>query len=632
MIRKLSFFLLCLIMQMPLSVYGATKSTFEKNLDAYNWCWFCSPFRTFMSTANDVATSICDKLQPVFLAILGLFFLFWLVIRVGRMVVDISPAPDTQLVPDVFKQTLRVIVASLLLVWWNEAFEYIVNPSLEMAIGVSNQISLNDMAGKKYDADRLAYDQFSYESDTSLCPDYDAVKDKETDEDSKKEVFAEKTREAFVCYVQIVNASMTAGMAIGATAISGWASAGPIDKFEHLDLLFIGVMIFLAFFLFMLDFPVKLFDPLLTLTFVAALFPLWVVLWAFQGVKKYYEKARDLFIGVIVHLIVISLVTLMAIQVMNSALGDEETRTRLTSRLLSGEDTYKVFTTTQGFGLSGKAVFLTIALWWLSSKIIAKAAPIAGQFENVVDFGASKGASALVSQGTSIVADGGKHVVSGSYHLARGTWRRAATRDDAVGKVARGAGTVAMGALAGVATAAFAPASLAVLAAAGAATATRRFMPVPKNRPHDASWSDRANIERSEDLENDWMLNRKKGVSSSRNKQTKEWEKYNSNSQIYQEFDSAGRIQNEYDRNRGSMSLADKKYKFSVNASDGSLTIEFDDQKYSIDLHGNVRNEKTHLAVDSKIADQVRDIAEFQRHAEQRIAAHEGMLRSRPGA
>ena len=618
-------------------------STFTSKLSAYKRCWFCGPFSDLFDISNDVATELCKTLQPVFLAILGIFFLFWLVIRVGRVVIDLSPAPDTQLVPDLFKQMLRVIAASLMLVFYLEVFAYIVNPALEMAMGIGNTVTLQKLEGEQQTySKRLPGSLVG--STSSLCSDfrnaiskatgvngkvyYDNGAFAELNYDSNGKVFSDVTKESFVCYMRVMNASLTVGMAIGATAISGWAGSGPIDKFYHLDLLFIGVIFIGAYFLLLLSFPVKLIDPLLNLIFVSSLFPIWVVLWAFQGTKKYYEKARDIFIGVLVHFIVISVVTLMAIKVMNSALGDTSTQTALIARLRRGEDAYKVFTTTSGFGLSGKAVLLTFALAWLSSKILEKAAPIAGQFEGVIDFGASKAATAFVSAGTGLVASGGKAAVAASFHGARGAWKRAATRDDALGRATRRVSSVAVGTLAGAATAAFAP-GLAVLAGASAAAVSHRFMPVPKNRPHDASWKDRSNVREFEDRENDWMVNDARGQSSSRNKRTKEWEKYDRNSQVYQEFDSASRLQNEYDRNRGAISMADKKYKFSLNSSNGTLTIEFDDQKYTVDLNGNVKNEVTHLPVDPTTAARVKEVADFQRHAESRISAHEGMLTAR---
>ena len=95
---------------------------------------------------------------------------------------------------------------------------------------------------------------------------------------------------------------------------------------------------------------------------------------------------------------------------------------------------------------------------------------------------------------------------------------------------------------------------------------------------------------------------------------------------MYQEFDSASRLQNEYDRKKGQISLMNKKYDFAVHAEDGSMTIEFDGVKYSVDLHGVVKNLTSGVSVDPQTAQEVKNVADFQRHAEQRIAAHEAKL------
>lgn len=618
--------------------YAQTKSVFAEKLKSFDGCWFCGPFGDVFDISNDITTSVCEEMRPVFLSMLGLFFLFWLLFRVGRMVVDITPAPDTQLVPDLFKQSLRVIFAALMLVFYMSVFRYVVGPVLETAIGVGSTISLNEVQGQKTNGFRDGPLQRFFQTNSTLCPDYDAARaQSELGIEEGGKVYSETVKQSFICYVRVGTASLTAGMAIGATAISGWAQASLWDKIGHLDLLFIGIVFMVSYFMLMLAFPTKLFDPLMTLTFVSALFPLWVVLWAFPATKKYFDKAKDLFIGVLVHLVVISVVTVMVVNVMNSALGDKRTRDRLFTRLLKGEDTYKVFTTTEGFGLAGKALILTLALAWLANKMFEKVGPIAAQFEGVVDFGVGKSAQTFISQGTGLAAEAGKQTVAATYHGTKLGWNRLASRDDGWGKAARGLGTAAVGAAAVAAAPAALPAALGAFGTwaatagigVGAAAAAHRFMPVPKNRPHGASWRDRLNVREFDDELHTWMVNRSRGQTSSQNKRTKEWEKYDRNSQLYQEFDSAGRIQNEYDRNRGNISLGDKKYKFSINASNGALTIEFDDQKYTVDLNGNVQNEKTHVAVDDTIAAQVRDIADFQRHAEQRIAAHEGILRSR---
>lgn len=617
--------LMFVVSGMPLCAWALTnceRSIFCRTLRVYNkFNWFHEPFSKLFDIANNLATDVCETMRPIFLSFLGLGFLFWLLFRVGKVVVDITPSADGQLVPDIFKKLLRVIIGSLLLSFYVSVFTFLICPALEMTLGVGNTISLDQMLGSKKTGNRLNFDLPKTSDGKTLCQDYtDAVKNTKSG-DSVKQVFSNTVKQAFLCYIDIGHYTMANGMAIGSTAVTSWAGYNIIDKVRRIQLLVIGIIIFLAHFLLMLSFPTKLFDPLVTLIFLSTLFPLWVVLWVFEPTKKYYEKARDLFIGVLVHLIVISIVTVMVIQVMNSALGGKDIQEKVYVKLMAGEDAFSVFTKTEGFGLMGISVVFTFSLAWLAVKMFGKISPLAGQFENVVDFGVGKSAATYISTGTSLVSDMGKNAVAATYHGTKGGLSKLAQRDDMLGKATRGLGT----ALAGAAVIAAAPTGLGVLAGLGAAAAAHRFMPVPKNRPHGSSWTDRLGVETYEDDDNLWKVNKSGEQSSRQDRKTKEWEKYNRRTQIYEEFDNVGRLQNVYDRNHGQISLMGQKYEFSID-KDGVLTIEMNGEKYSVDASGTVKNLISSLPVSDKKAKEVKNVAEFQRHAERRVSEHEGML------
>ena len=633
--KLLRIFLMAIIAGLPW--HAQAGSVFLDTLRSYQKCLFCDPFATIFDLINSITTTMCQKLQSLFFLILGLGFLFWLLFRVGKMVLDITSPGDGQLVPDLLKQILRVMVASLLLTFYLDVFTRLISPVLEMAINVGNSIYLDQNAGQKTSAYRPDVVSAALVDRTTLCPEYTKAKRAAAHENSDQ-VYPEVVKQAFVCYVNIGYVSMTTGMAVGLTAIKGWASSSLYDKLNHWALFFIGCILFIAFFLLLLAFPTKLFDPLLTLAFVGALFPVWVVCWAFSGTHGYYEKARGLFIGVLVHLIVISLVARLAIEVMNSALGPKEVQTRLYQKLLAGQNAYDAFTTTEGFGLTGVAVILTFGLAWLAKELFKRTGELAGQFNDngsIINFGANDKASELVTAGTQLATSTGKLVISSGAHLARGSWNKLASRDDTLGKLTRGLGSVAVGAAAVAATPAFLPAALPALGAwaattgagVGAAAAAHRFMPVPKNRPHGSSYTDRLRVRRSEDATHFWQVNKPKGQSSAQDKTTHEFEKYDKNTQLYQEFDSASHLQNEYDRRRGNISLDGEHYHFSVDPATGTLTVEFSGQRYTVDLHNTVTNILTGLPVDPRMVTQMRNVANFQRHVEARILVHEAKLR-----
>ena len=603
-------------------------------------CWFCGVFGQLFDIMNTIVTEICSSMKPVFLTLLGLGLLFWLLYRVGRIMIDLTGEPDTKLVPDILKQAMRVMVASLMIVMYTDVFTYILSPALELGIGIGNEILSTSQDGYQDTMVRTGGYKGSAEGFTSsLCPDYDqAVSDEQecsSDESctiANDKAFSEVTKQAFLCYIQVGEKSFSVGMAIGATAISAWSGKNIVSKVMHLELLIIGLEIFLIFFLLFLAFPTKLFDPLMNLAFVTALYPLWIVLWAFPATNKQYTKqALSLFIGVIVHLLVISVISMMVIEIMDGALGPEEVRNQLFNDLLSPRDPYDIFIETYGFGCVGKPILLTAALGILAYLLFQKTSAVASQFGGILDFGVGQQAGSLLDQGVGFTAQAGKNVTAAGAHVAHGGWRKMAQRDDGLGKAARAVGRWAPAAAAAAALAPIAPVGWAVGAALGARAISGSRMPIPKNRVHSNSLFDRfVRTKKKKDASgNSWWLNKKNGKSSRQNKQTKEWDTYDSNTRTYQEFDKASRLQNSYKQDSGDIKMNGQDYKFKQDAN-GDITIESGGVKYAIDSNGNVTNLTSGNAVDTKKRDEIREVLAFRQNAENNIREHLRMMASLP--
>ena len=126
-----------------------TNSSFQQKLQAYasDSCWFCGVFGDIFDILNDIATEVCAGLQGLFLTLLGLGLLFWLLFRVGKMVLDISPKVDTALLPDILKQVMRVMVASLMITFYLDVFDYGISPLLQLSIGMGNQLTAHELSG-----------------------------------------------------------------------------------------------------------------------------------------------------------------------------------------------------------------------------------------------------------------------------------------------------------------------------------------------------------------------------------------------------------------------------------------------------------------------------------------------------
>ena len=408
------------------------SSQFTQRLRSYteDSCWFCGILGDVFDIMNDIVTEMCGNLQSVFLTMLGLCMLFWLLFRVGRVVINFMPEPDTAFVPDLLKQILRVIVATLLIVNYTAVFDYIVSPLLQFSLGLGNQITGQELTGYVLEAKldsqegESIQDSAVLSAQSSLCPQLDALL-KNSDDAQNGKAYNETTKESFLCYVRFGSAAMMTGMAIGSTAIHAWGAMGIFEKLGHMQLPIIGLEIFLAFFALFLAFPLKLFDPLVNLAFVSSMFPLWVVLWAFPFGKDYVKKALDMFASVIVHLIVISIMTVIVINVMDSALGSKADREQLFQRLLNNDNVADVFEGTGKtglsvaigmFGLVGKATLMTFALGYFSVKLFMKTKDIANSFKGGINFGANETATEMLGTQTKPGTKLGANVVSAAWH------------------------------------------------------------------------------------------------------------------------------------------------------------------------------------------------------------------------
>ena len=218
---------------------------------------------------NDITTTVCEDMQGTFLMLLGLFMLFWLAIRVGKVVLDISPNPDTSFVPDLLKQILKVTVASVLISGYIYVFHNIIGSALELSIGVGNRIMMMQDPGTIVEASRTSAKGTVARTEKDICQElHDAMEEAKSQNDTEGDkAFSKVTKEAFLCYIRTASAAMINGMALGITAALSWFEMGFWDKFRHFDIIWVGIVIYWGFFMLFVYFPVQLFDPLLNLIF-----------------------------------------------------------------------------------------------------------------------------------------------------------------------------------------------------------------------------------------------------------------------------------------------------------------------------------------------------------------------------
>ena len=396
-------------------------------------CWFCGIFRALFNALNNMISVTAESSKGTFLVLLALGFLFWILFRVGRVVLDINPdSGDKTFIPDFFKQMLRVIVASLLIFNYLSVFDSIVSPLLEMSIGLGKKIvseeqgtMLTTAVQNFHSMERSVggghrsslFPSASKVTESVLCKEYAALEAKSRAVSSlasersslgenglymtKTSAYSNLVREAFVCFIYSGEVSMSVGMLLGATAIHG-GFKGIFDD-GGFSLLCIGIILYISFFLLFLSFPLKLFDPLLQLALVSALLPLWCAMWAFETsskmAKNIREKAWGMFLNVMVTFVVLSLVSVICIRVMNGALP--ENRTRLYRELIRDKSALSAFKDA-GMEVGSKSIVLTLALGIVAFSLMGKVKELAKTFSGAE--GMDTGVGALANKATSAAA------------------------------------------------------------------------------------------------------------------------------------------------------------------------------------------------------------------------------------
>ncbi|MBQ4472329.1 MAG: hypothetical protein II942_03715 [Alphaproteobacteria bacterium] len=421
--KVLGFFAMALLPNVVMaSAFG------ERLIEYTSSCWFCGIFRSIFETLNNMISISAETTRGVFLVLLSLGLLFWLLFRVGRVMIDITPdSGDKTFVSDIFKQILRVMVASLLIFNYLSIFDYILSPAMELSIGVGKKIVSREMdvvlntASQEMNYAKTGSGEISSQrsiSEKRLCQPYinlaaqrEAGADRNNSigenrmYDKNNSAYSNLVKEAFVCFIYTGEAAMSVGMATGATMIHG-GFQHPF-KADGWLLVFMGLIIYCAFFFIFLSMPLKLFDPLLQLALVSALLPLWCALWAFEKTADKTKTALGLFINVMVTFVVLSIVAVICINIMNSALP--ENRVEFYKKLLADDDVLAAAKATK-MELAGKSIILTLVLGVVAFSLLGQVKSLADKFsgESGMDMGLGKMATGGLTAAAGLTAVGAR--------------------------------------------------------------------------------------------------------------------------------------------------------------------------------------------------------------------------------
>ena len=293
------------------------NGTFTKVMNAFQsingGCWFCSIFATLFTAINNLATLLYSTLATDCARLLELGMLFYILFKVLKALISFGEIDPKQFFTELFIPIVKGMVALIVVLNLSSFYGKVVNPLAELSIGFATEISSSGQS-----AGLGSFYQITSSGGTTTQTEVCMPVTEDTSEDA---VFGMGVNNAIQCFLKTVSLSLIQYMALGATFIGdsfkmGW------KVFPHWSMLGVGIFLFIGTFAIFLSFPFKLVDSMFRLMFVAALMPMWVLLWVLPVTREYSQKAFKMFLNVLVTFICMSVILLMVLTILTAALGD----------------------------------------------------------------------------------------------------------------------------------------------------------------------------------------------------------------------------------------------------------------------------------------------------------------------
>ena len=358
-----------------------------------NGCWFCKVYADLFDTMNSLSGMIATEMADDFLMLLAVGVLFYLVFKIGATVVKLQEVDLMQFLGELFKQLGRAIIAAAFLAGSVEMYKYLISPFLAFSLGLTNMIVVKGNLMVEESGGIIGKVQsflteglgslFGMDMDESAIPQMTGAA---LENQSTKLPFSIQLREQIVGMLRLCSVSAISGMVLGGTI----AIAGLLDTvfFPNFQLLVVGLLILGSYFAIFLAVPFKLIDVMVRLCFVAALTPLWILLWVFPATASYTKSAWEMLLNCCACFICMGVIMVMVFQIMaamnplNSAGGLLE----LGAGILGSGLGFGMF---KGINILSPTVLKTLALGMLATSMIKGSSQIATQI--VKSYGANIG-------------------------------------------------------------------------------------------------------------------------------------------------------------------------------------------------------------------------------------------------
>ena len=371
------------------------------------FCWFCDLYKTLFDIMNSLATTVATSLKNDFLALLGVGMLFFIAFKVGSTVVKLQEVDLMQFLGELFKHLGRAIIAAAFLFGTVQMYHYLISPFLAYALGLAHEVMTQRNANT---VTELVTKMLGGGKDGSgFIPHVNAGILNE----GATTAFSTQIRDQLIGILEITSASLIAGMIIGCVIILISFADAYLNIIPNFQIMIVGFTILGAYFGVYLAVPFKLIDVMVRLTFVAALTPLWIILWVFPATASYTKNAWEMLLNCCACIICLGVVLVITLEILENMLPNKE---MIIYFLIGGLD----MLATGQMNLINPAVLQTFALGALATSLVKNSSNIATQIVKSYGTGIGEGMDKAVGQGISSMGKVGAALGGAGLALTQG--------------------------------------------------------------------------------------------------------------------------------------------------------------------------------------------------------------------
>ncbi|MDR2902851.1 MAG: hypothetical protein LBU87_07115 [Lactobacillales bacterium] len=363
------------LMKVPATSYLNIMNTYTSGKSGA--CWTCPLFSALFDGLNNLSTAIATNLSGIFLVLLGIGVLFMIVFKVGKWFVSTAGIDLAEFLNDLLKPLGRAMLAAIFLTYTVSFFSVLINPflraSFELSAAIVESVGIQEMS-----VVTAARTETGVDLRTTSKPTRAELQ--AADEKTSGKVLEGSTREMLLYTMKKFSSSLMVGIAVGGYIFV----MGCLDTFlppvniPNLKWILIGVTLLICYLYIFIAYPIKMLDALIRLAFVAALMPLWIILWVFPITAKFTKNAWDMFVVSCFTFIALGIVMALIMRLLESSptIGDA----MFLQQLMNNEISNVV---NRYFSNFFPDVIYTVILAFLCYKMIDIAPKLASAFSGV---------------------------------------------------------------------------------------------------------------------------------------------------------------------------------------------------------------------------------------------------------